>query len=566
MNPIGIVVEAIANLLRMLRNALVSIAPAPEYVVLMVSGTLPERRVPPPGLLRRLLPLPLPTAPPESLEEWRERLDALAADPRVKGIVIKIGELTAGLTAVEDLRASIQAFRARGKRVAAFLPVATLPYYYLASAADLIIAPESLEWALFGFRTEATFMRVALDRLGIVPQYHHIAEYKSAANRFIYPQLPAAQREMLSSILESITDDVITAIADSRRIPPAAVREAIDQGLSASQDALARRLLDRVGFEDELPAILGADHRPVTVLPWATAKGRVRVPLRWRASQPGAIAVVQLLGGIVPGESREFPVPLPLFGPRVAGSETVARAFRAAERMRAVKAVVFHVDSPGGSAIASDLIWREVERVQRTKPVVVHMGNLAGSGGYYVACGAKYIVAGATTLTGSIGVVSGKFDLAGLLSRVGGKREVLAVGETAAMPSMFTPYTEAEWARLRAWMDEVYVRFKSRVAAGRSKPIGDVETIARGRVWTGRQALARGLVDEVGDLQTAVQRAKAFAGIPAHVDAPVLTIRPPKAAPLPASAGPAAWFDDVRRLIDLTADHPLLIATDLELR
>lgn len=566
MNPLAVIVEAIGNAGRVLRNALASIAPAPEYVLLIARGTLPERRVPPVSWWRRLLPVPQPVAPQESLQEWRERLDVLAADPRVKGIVLTIGELTAGLTALEDLRASLAAFRARGKRVAAFLPVATLPYYYLASAADLIVAPESLEWGLFGFRTEATFLRVALDRLGILPQYQHIAEYKSAANRFLYPQMPDAQREMLSSILESITDDVIHAIAASRQVPPPAVREAIDLGLVSSHDALARRLLDRTGFEDELPAILSANGRPVSILPWATARSRIRVPLRWWASRPPAIAVVQLLGAIVPGESREFPVPLPLFGPRVAGSDTVARAFRAAERMPLVKAIVFHVDSPGGSAIASDLIWREVERVQRTKPVVVHMGNVAGSGGYYVACSAKYIVAGSTTLTGSIGVVSGKFDLTGLLVRAGGRREILAVGETATMPSMFTPYTETEWTRMRAWMEEVYVRFKSRVASGRAKSIDEIETIARGRVWTGRQAVARGLVDEVGDLVTAVRRAKELAGIPGDVDAPVLTVRPPKVAALPAATGPAAWLDEMRRVIDLATERPLLVMTGPEMR
>jgi protease-4 len=566
MNPIAMVVEAIANALRAVRNALASLAPAPEYVMFTVTGTLPERRVRPAHWLRRLLPLPQPAPPQESLEEWRARLEALAADHRVEGIVLKIGDLTAPLAALEDLRAALMAFRGRGKRVAAYLPVATLPSYYLVSAAELIVAPESLEWGLFGFRTEATFLRVALDRLGILPQYHHIAEYKSAANRFLYPQMPDAQREMLTSILESISEDVTAAIAESRQVSAQSVREAIDAGQMSSADAARLRLLDRIGFEDELPAILSADHRPATVLSWPAARARLRVPLHWWAAQPAAIAVVQLLGGIVPGESREFPVPLPLFGPRVAGSDTVARAFRAAERMSSVKAVVFHVDSPGGSAIASDLIWREVERVQRKMPVVVHMGNVAGSGGYYVACGARHIVAGATTLTGSIGVVSGKFDLSGLLIHGGGRREVLAVGESATMPSLFRPYTEMEWTRLRGWMDEVYVRFKSRVAAGRATSVDEVERIARGRVWTGRQALAHGLIDEIGDLQTAVARAKELAGIPAHADTPVLTIRPPKVAALPAASTPAAWLDELHRVVGLAVDHPLLVMTGPDLR
>ena len=562
MNPIAVIAEAVANALRVVRNALASMAPAPEYVMLTVSGTLPERRLPSVSRLRRLLP-PLVAVPmQESLEEWRERLDLLAGDARVQGIVLKIGGLTAGLTTLEALRGALLAFRARGKRVAAYLPVATLPHYYLASAADVIVAPDSLEWGLFGFRTEATFLRVALDRLGVLPQWHHLAEYKSAANRFLYPRMPAAQREMLESILHSVTADVIDAVAASRRLSPGVVRDAVDLGVVTSQEAARIGLVDRLAFEDDLPAVLAAGARPATVLPWPAARARIRAPLRWWAFQPPAIAVVELLGAIIPGESRDLPIPLPLFGQRVAGSDTVARAFRAAERMPWVKAVVFHVDSPGGSAIASDLIWREVERVQRTKPVVVHMGNVAGSGGYYVACGAKHIVAGATTLTGSIGVVSGKFDASALAQRVGVHRDVLAVGETATMPSAFRPYTEVEWARLRGWMEDVYVRFKSRVAAGRALSIDDVETVARGRVWTGRQALERGLVDELGDLTSAVRRAKALAGIPERIESRVLTMRPPKVALLPAPAAPAAWLDEMRRLIELTTDRPLLLMSD----
>lgn len=561
MNPIAVIIEVIANAFRVLRNGLAAILPAPEYVMLTVSGPLPERRVPPVSRLRRLLPLPVVGTPQESLEEWRERLEMLAADPRVRGIVLKIGDLTAGLTTLEELRASLAAFRARGKRIAAFLPVATLPHYYLASVADLLVAPESLEWGLFGFRTEATFLRVALDRLGILPQWHHIAEYKSAANRFLYPQMPDAQREVLSSILQETTADVLTAIAASRRQPVETAREAVDLGQVSSQDAVRRGLLDRVGFEDELPALLSPETRPATILPWPAARPRVRVPVRWRTARPSAIAVVELLGTIIPGESRDLPVPLPLFGRRFAGSDTVARAFRAAERMPWIKGIVFHVDSPGGSAIASDLIWREVARVQQKKPVVVHMGNVAGSGGYYVSCGAKYIVAGSTTLTGSIGVVSGKFDASGLFLRAGLRREIVAVGETATMLSAFAPYTEREWARLREWMEEVYVRFKARVAAGRSVSVDDVEAVARGRVWTGRQALEIGLVDELGDLPTAVRRAKELAGIPESTDTPVLTVRPPKAAAVPAAAGPAAWGEDLIRLIALAADRPLLLMT-----
>lgn len=540
MNPIAVIIETAANALRAVRNLLAAILPAPEFVVLRVSGGLPERRPPRAGLLQRLLPGPLAMPAQESLEEWRERLRLLAADPRVKGVVIEPADLRAGPASLESLRAALAAFRDSGKRLVAYVPVSDLPTYYLASAADTVVVPESAELLLYGPRAEATFLRAVLDRLGILPQFHHIAEYKSAANRFLHAEMPAAQREMLTSILDSVFETMTAAIARSRAIAPSAVREAVDLGILSAADAARRALVDAVAFEDDLPALLGAGGRPARLVPWPQAKRRLAAPIRWRSLQPRAIGVVQLVGTIVPGESRDFPVPLPLFGQHLAGHESVVRAFRTAETMPQVKAVVFHVESPGGSAVASDMIWREVARVQQTKPVVVYMGNVAGSGGYYVACGSRHIVASATTLTGSIGVVSGKFDASGAYQKGGLRREVLARGATATMPSAFAPYSQEEWRALVTWMEDVYARFKAHVAAGRRLTGDAVELIARGRVWTGAEALERGLVDEIGDFDTAVRKARSLAGIAPGAEVPVLTIRPPKAAAIPA-ATPAAW-------------------------
>jgi len=267
---------------------------------------------------------------------------------------------------------------------------------------------------------------------------------------------------------------------------------------------------------------------------------------------------VQVLGTIVPGESRELPVPLPVVGRQFSGHESVARALRVAESARAIKAVILHVESGGGSAVASDLIWREVARVQQAKPVVVFMGNVAGSGGYYVGCGARHIVCGETTLTGSIGVVAGKFSLRGLAEKSGARPEILTRGESAAMFSAFAEFTEPQRAALQRWMEDIYSRFKARVAAGRKKTLEEVETIARGRVWAGRDAAARGLVDELGDFETAVRKAKQLAEIPIEADLPVVTIRPPRAAEVPA-APPAAWAEALRAAGSLLHEHALLL-------
>lgn len=557
MNPIGLAIEAVVNTLRFLRNLLVQLLPSPEFVMVQISGTLPERRSAPAGLLRRRFPLPFVSPVQESLEEWRERLRMLSAEPRIKGVIMKINDLNAGLTSLESMRNAFAEFRASGKRLVAYLATTDLLGYYLASASEMVVAPESAEFSLHGPRTEATFLRVALDRLGILPQFHHIAEYKSAANRFLYPQMPEPQREMLNSLLDDVFELIVGAIADARRRSVEDVRKAIDQGILSATEARDRGLVDRVAFEDELGRLL-APERPARILPWMPARRRIRLPYRWRSLQRNTIGVVQLLGLIVPGESREFPFPVPLFGQQAAGHETVARAFRLAEKLPSVKAVVFHVDSGGGSAVASDMIWREVARVQQTKPVVVYMGNVAGSGGYYIACGARHIVAGATTVTGSIGVVSGKFNAQGLYAKGGLRREVISRGESATMPSAFVSYTDTEWATLRRWMEDIYLRFKERVAEGRRKTVDEVEAVARGRVWTGRQALKVGLVDELGDFEAAVRKAKTLAGIPVEADVPVVTVRAPKVFGIP-SASEAAWGQGLRDLAGLLNERALLL-------
>jgi protease-4 len=538
MNPFAVMIEAMSNAGRWCHNRLADMGPGPDFVVLEVAGKLPERWRRPRGLrswLQHRFGIPQ-----DSLADWRERLAVLAADRRVKGLILTIGDLQASFPALESLRRSLEGFRASDKRLLAYVVSANLRAYYLASAAEAIVAPESAELALHGLRLEATFLREALDYLGILPQFHHIAEYKSAANRLLYPAMPLPQREMLSSLLENVYDELSTSLAAARRRPAAAVDQAIDRGLLAAHEAQERGLLDHVAYADQLPAWLGQNGRPARIQPWERARQRLHLPYRWRTLERRAIAVVPLIGTIVLGESRDLPMPLPLLGRQLAGHETLSRALRRAEENPLVQAVVFYVDSPGGSAIASDLLWREVTRLGDRKPVVVCMGGVAGSGGYYVACGARHIVAGATTLTGSIGVIAGKISLRGLLEKAGVRREIISRGATAAMPSAFASYTEAEWDILQRWMADVYERFKARVAAGRGRSPEAIETVARGRVWTGRQALQHGLIDEIGDFEIAVRRAKTLAGIQVEADVPLLSVRPGKTTPWPA-ATPAAW-------------------------
>ncbi len=530
------ILDLLRNGLLLVLNILARLPGPPlDYVVVELSGTYPERSPAPRSFLQRMLTRPL-VHPEESMEMLRGRLERLAGDARVRGVVLRVRDLRAEMPTVQSLRAALCEFRGRGKRVVAYLLDTDLPAYYLATAADEIWMPSSALWAALGLRTEITFFREAFDRAGILPEFERIAEYKTAADPFMRSDLSESHREVVESVLDSVMDEFANDVAAARRLDSGGVREAVNRAPLCAHDAWGAGLIDGVCYEDELPAHLGSPARPAALLPWERARRRLPIPYRWR-SRTAVVGVVELVGTIVTGESRSLPFPLPFLGSRFAGSETVARAFRAAERDPRVRAIVFHVDSRGGSALASDLIWREVARIKAKKPVVVFMGNVAGSGGYYVSCGAGHIVAQPATRTGSIGVISGKLTARGLLGRIGLHRAIVARGEAATMPSGFEPFTPTQIERVRETTQAVYQRFVSRVARCRARSEAEIEAIARGRVWTGRQAMERGLIDEIGDFPLAVRRAREMAGIPEPRSVITLTIRPPSAAAVPSAAG-----------------------------
>ena len=530
------IADVFTNTLRLLANLLARLpGPRLDYVVVELSGSYPERTPAPRRFIQRLFQPPWQRAD-ESLEALRDRLDRIAGAPGVRGIVVRVRDLSVGMAGLQGLRDAIADLRHRGKRVVAYLTEADLRAYHVAAAADEIWMPAVAFWNVLGLRTEITFFRDAFTRIGILPEFERIAEFKTAADRFMRSGLSEHHREMLDAILDSWMQDITGEVAASRRLQAGDVRAAVDRAPLTAADARAAGLIDGLCYEDELPERLGSTDNPAALQPWASARRRLSVPYRWRGGRGPVIAVVELIGGIITGESRDSPIPIPLIGSKLAGSETVARAFRAAERNPRVRAIVFHVDSGGGSALASDLILREVERIKVTKPVVAFMGNVAGSGGYYVSCGASRIVAQPATITGSIGVVTGKLTAQSLYERVGLNTEVVARGEAATMDSLSRAFTPAQLGKLRTGIEEIYRVFVGKVASGRGKSTGEVEAIAKGRVWTGRQALERGLVDELGDFSVAVRRARELAGIPQDTVTSTVTVRPPRAAAVPSTA------------------------------
>src|SRR5918998_4080685 len=378
-------VDALVNLWRLLRNARARLlGRPPDYVWIEAGGSLPEFETPVGFLRRRLSPGP----GPPSLEGLRERLDRISADGRPRGVVLRVRSLSAGWAALEELRRELRAFRERGGRVVVYLMEADSRSYYLACAADEILATPLATIGVVGVRTRVNFLRDALSRIGLEAEVVAVSPYKSAGDRFVRNDFSEESREQAERLLDRRYAELVGAVAQARGISPEEARARIDRAPYGAPEALANGLLDGVCYEDELPERLGAGGERAALAEWAAAYKTLRVP--YRRSLRRRVGLVSLSGAIVRGKSRKIPIPLPIVGGEQAGSESVVAALRLAERNRRVTAILFHVESPGGDALASDLIWREVERIRTKKPVVVLMGNVAASGGYYVSAAANH--------------------------------------------------------------------------------------------------------------------------------------------------------------------------------
>lgn len=445
-------------------------------------------------------------------------------DDRVKALIVKIGGHPIGLGMVQELRDAIRAFRRSGKRTVAFAEtfgefgVGTVPYY-LATAFDTVCLQPSGDVGLTGVSLEQRFVKDALGKLGVEYQLAQRHEYKTAANMFTQDHMTEAHRESAARIAESVTEQIVAAVAEARGLEPKRVRELIDQGPFIGPEAVQAGLVDRLAYRDEVYDELKAEVRAETGqephLQFVSRYHKAALPRKLPHPGEHVVALIQGHGPIRLGRSGRGPM-----GGGAMGSDTICAAIRAARRDDKVKAIVFRVESPGGSYVASDTIWREVVLTRESgKPIIVSMGNLAASGGYFVAMAADTIIAQPGTLTGSIGVFGGKPVVGELLSKIGVATETVAEGANAAMFSTTREFSEEQWARVNAWLDRVYDDFVGKVAQGRGMDRERAHELARGRVWTGADAHARGLVDRLGGLEDALELARREAGLPA--DAPV---------------------------------------------
>src|SRR5664279_576125 len=419
---------------------------------------------------------------------------------------------------MQELRLGVRAFAAGGKPTLAWAETfgeetGGMAGYVLATAFDVVWIQPGGDLGLLGVGVETTFLRGALDKLGIEPQLEQRYEFKSAADRVMRTEFTTAHRTAVDRLAASVFAGAVAAIARGRGIEAARVRELADSGPRTAPEALEAGLVDALGYRDQAYAAMrsrvGTDAELLFADRWRPQR-RPHVPAR----RKGHVALVEVHGTIVSGRTRRAPMG------RQVGSDSVGAALRVATNDEHVRAVVLHVDPPGGSAVASDTIWREVCRVRAAgKPVIVSMGEAAASGGYYIACPADVIVALPSTLTGSIGVFGGKMLVRGLLDRLGLTTGTLSLGDRSLMFSSRRGFTDDERERLAATIDAIYEDFVAKVAQGRRRPVAEIEGIARGRVWTGSDALEHGLVDQLGGLRDAVRIARSRAGLPP--DAPV---------------------------------------------
>ncbi len=463
----------------------------------------------------------------ETLRDVVDAIDRGGADDRVVGMIAKIGAASLGMAQTQELRDAVLRFRAHKKFAVAYSETfgefgPGNGAYYLATAFDHIYLQPSGDVGLTGIIMESPFVKGTLGKLGITFHGDHRYEYKAALNFYTESKYTDAHKEEMTAIMDSWFKQMKDGICEARQIAPEKFRAVVDAGPYLGKEAVAAKLVDAIAYRDEVYGDVKSKAGDGAQLLYLDKYlGRAGRP----HDHGKTIALVFGVGAVTRGKSDYDPVQ----GSQSMGSDTVAGAIRAAVDDKDVKAILFRVDSPGGSYVASDTIWREVVRARQAgKPVIVSMGNLAGSGGYFVAMAADKIVAEPGTITASIGVLGGKMLTSGLWDKVGLSWDEVHQGENATMFTGTQDYTPAEWARFQAWLDRVYVDFTGKVADGRKLSKDKVLEIAKGRIWSGQDAKNLGLVDELGGYDTALRLAKKAAGVPEDGEVRVVVYPRPK--------------------------------------
>jgi protease IV len=525
---------ALAAIARRLRRRI------PVRTVLELDLSRPLLEVAPNDLLSRVLNRGRLT-----VREAVEALETAGRDPRVSGVVARIGTPAGGLADLQELREAVLIFRQRGSFAVAFADTFERSgFYYLATAFDEVALQPSGDVGLTGVAAEVLFLRGALDRLGLQYQLDQRHEYKVAANRFTETAFTPAHARATESLVTSLFDQIVGGISKGRSLDEGVVRNLIDRGPLLAVEAVDAGLVDRLAYADQVVDDVKARAGKGATLLSVTAYHRRRQRVPRRAPK---VALIHGAGQVQRGRSGFSPLTR-----RAMSADRMVAAFRQATEDRRVKAILFRVDSPGGSYVASDTIWRETVRAREAgKPVVVSMGNVAGSGGYFVAAAADRIVAHPATLTGSIGVFGGKVVVADLLRKAGLTLDEVHLGANALYDSSFQPYSPGQWGYLQRSLDRVYEDFVGKVARGRSLAPERADEVARGRLWTGAQALDLGLVDVLGGYPAALRAVREIAGVDAGTRLRLVPF--PRRGTRPSGLGGGGGSDDTALLMpDLT--------------
>ena len=440
-------------------------------------------------------------------------LDRAAKDDRIKSLLLDVNLYPpSGLGKTQELRQAVERFKQSKKPVLAYFEFTTTGGYYLASVADKVYCPPTGDLLLAGPQATAPFFRGVLDKFKIEPQLYHIGKYKSYSETFTEKTMTEGQREATDAILDSIYGQIVSDVARGRKLSEEQVKGAVDISFFWGDTIKNAGLVDDLWYRDQLEEALkkvnGNEEKWRSVDIGDYVRDR-RVDLARGAKK--TVALVLASGGIVSGDEESRAQ----FGQSDnITSESMVRLLKKLGEKEDVQAVVMRVDSPGGSALASDMIWRQMQILRKKKPVVISMSDVAASGGYYIAMGADGIVAQPGTITGSIGVVSGKFVISGLLDFIDYKQVTLKRGTNSDIFSGYTKFTDAQAVLIQSQMEAFYKVFVQKAADGRKMTFDDVDKIAQGRIWSGEQALKLGLVDRLGGLREAVALAKEKAKIP----------------------------------------------------
>lgn len=448
------------------------------------------------------------TERPIGLAQLRQTIEHAKTDEQIKGIYLNVSYPQTGYAVIEEIREALEDFRSEGKWVVAYSEAMSESAYYLASAADKVYLHPEGDLEFNGLAVDISFFKRLFDKLDIKPEIFRVGEFKSAVEPFMLEKMSEANRLQLTEMIESINDHVITKVSVSRSIPKATVQEISDKMLVRNPaQALEQKLVDSLYYQDqvnnEIKRRLGITGKEEISF---VKFGKYKRSFSTFKDSKNEVAVIVAEGTILPGKAEA--------GQAIVASESFSEELRKARESETIKAVVIRINSPGGSSLASDAMWREIRLTSMVKPVIASMSDYAASGGYYMAMACDTIVAQPHTITGSIGVFSVLYDASGFLSnKIGITSEELKTGEIGELITVTRPLTDVEKDIWQKRTDEVYETFTSKAAEGRKMSQDNIKKVASGRVWTGVQAKERGLVDVLGNFEDAVKIAAQAAGV-----------------------------------------------------